>query len=180
MTGELDQELRAMREQFDRGFAQAPQAELAAPHNILAIRLGGEPFALALAQIAGLYVDRRIMALPSALPALLGLTSFRGQVAPVYDLALLLGRAAATAPRWQVLLRAAHPVALAFETFEEHLCVPAAQIIGALAHGGERAHGERMHDLVQDGSGTRPIIHLASLLDDIQQQAEQVLQQRSH
>ncbi len=175
MNAPLNQAVLDLRAEFDRGFAQAPRVAAAASLNMLAIRVAGEPYALHLDQIAGLYADRRIMALPTPLASLLGVTGFRGQIAPVYDLAALLGHVAGAAPRWLVLVRCAQPLALAFDQFESHFTVAPDQIMRAAAAPG-RPH---QCDTVQGCDALRPVIHLPSLHDDIQRQAGLALQQRS-
>lgn len=146
----------ALRANFDAGFARAPQAAGAERAGMLAIRIGGQPYALRLAQIGGLHADRRIVALPSPAPALRGVTGFRGQVVPVYDLALLLGHARSAAPRWLVQVRCADPLALAFDHFEAHFTAAPEQFIGAT---------------VQAAEGARPVIDLASLHEQLLRQS---------
>jgi chemotaxis signal transduction protein len=171
----LSQAVLELRAQFDSGFAQAPQAAGAPGSNMLAIRAAGEPYALYLEQIGGLYADRSIVALPSAVPSLLGVTGFRGQIIPVYDLAVLLGHARGAAPRWLVLVRCAQPLALAFDQFESHFSAAPEHIMHAAA-APDRPH---LCDTVQGADALRPIIHLPSLHDDIQRQAALALPQRS-
>ncbi|MDC8758556.1 chemotaxis protein CheW [Janthinobacterium fluminis] len=165
------QALDALRRQFDDGFAQAPAALAAAPLALLAIRAGDCAYALRLAQIAGLHADRHITALPGALPALLGVSGFRGQVAPVYDLAALLGHERAAAPRWLVLVRGPQPLALAFDAFENHFTAAAEQIMPAGA--------ARPWATVEGELGARPLIELPALFDDIRRQADLASRQRS-
>lgn len=171
----LSQAVQALREEFDSAFAQAPQPAGAAHHSMLAIRVGAEPYALHLEQIGGLYADRRIMALPTPVPSLLGVTGFRGQIAPVYDLAALLGHARTAPPRWLVLVRGGQPLALAFDQFESHFSAAPEQIMRASAAPG-RPH---LCDTVQGAQALRPVIQLTSLRDDIQRQADLALRPRS-
>src|SRR4029079_4392633 len=81
-----------LRAEFDRGFALAPSAGGAdGLEGHLAIRVGGDSCAPRLADLLGVYVDRKIVPLPSSVPTLLGIASFRGVLIPVHDLRLLLG-----------------------------------------------------------------------------------------
>ena len=80
-----------MRAEFDRGFALSPPVAGDAQEGYLAIRVGGDPCALRLADLLGVYVDRKVVPLPSSVPTLLGIASFRGALIPVHDLRLLLG-----------------------------------------------------------------------------------------
>jgi len=80
-----------MRAEFDGGFALSPPVASDAQVEYLAIRVGGDPCALRLADLLGVYVDRKVVPLPSSVPSLLGIASFRGALVPVHDLRLLLG-----------------------------------------------------------------------------------------
>jgi chemotaxis signal transduction protein len=106
----------ALREAFDRAFAEPPPQREEAPQKFLAVRAGGAPFAFRLAEIAGVAVDRKLTSLPSPVPELLGLAGLRGRLVPVYSLTALLGGIPeSTAGRWLVLIAEGH-VALATES----------------------------------------------------------------
>ena len=107
-----------LRAEFDRGFALSPPVAGDAHEGYLAIRVGGDPCALRLADLLGVYVDRKIVPLPSSVPTLLGIASFRGALILVHDLRLLLGYPARADARWLVRVRAAAPVGLAFDALE--------------------------------------------------------------
>jgi chemotaxis signal transduction protein len=165
-------QLLALREEFDRGFSQAPCMEMGSLEKLLAIRLGDGSYAIRIAEISGLYIDRRIMPLPTRVGTLLGVAGFRGQIAAVYDLAALLGYVRQTPPRWLVLLREREPVALVFDAFEAHLAVLPEQILrtdqaAAAAPDAARPH---LNDAVRTEHALLPIINLQSLLKDIRRQ----------
>lgn len=114
-----------LREAFDQGFS-LPVADASAGvavEDYLAIRVAGEAQLLSLSEVASLLPLRSVTRLPSPLPALLGIAGYRGSIVPVYDLGALLGYPPAVQaeapPRWMVIA-AAQPVGLAFETFEGH------------------------------------------------------------
>jgi purine-binding chemotaxis protein CheW len=150
-----------MREAFDRSFAEAPAVGQAAAEKFLAVRLGGDAYALRVSEIAGLFVDRQVTPVPTPSPSLLGLAAFRGVTAPVYDLAMLLGYAGTTSPRWLVLVRAAFTVGLALERFEGHLS--GSPVDGAEASGDARP----VRGVIGSGELARPIIQVASVLEAI-------------
>ena len=153
-----------LRRAFDRAFAEAVAHDAVQTDDLLGVRIGADPYALRLSEIAGLYVDRAVTRFPSGAPALLGFASFRGSMAPVYDLHLLLGRPVAKTPRWLVVARAA-PVAFAFEAFERHLRVPRA----AMAAQGEGQTSQPLiKEFVSIDGLIRPIVHLPSVLGAIQ------------
>src|SRR5437764_764516 len=58
--------------------------------DLLAIRLAGNAYAIKVREISGLANNRKIIALPSAIPELLGIAGIRGELVPVYSLAALM------------------------------------------------------------------------------------------
>ncbi len=122
----------SLREEFDRCFATLP-VPLEPTEELLAIRVGGDSYALRLREVAEISAGHPVSRLPSTTPHLLGLAGLRthraGVVVPVFSLASLLGAAGgADAPRWLALCDAQEPFALAFDFFEGHLRLPAAAL----------------------------------------------------
>jgi len=152
--------LHGLRREFDDTFARAPSGDSGAAQHMLAVRVGPEPFAIPVAQIQGLYADRRVVPLPTLVPELLGVASFRGRVVPVYDLAaLLLGTRSRTTPRWLVLVRGGAALGLAFDAFEGQLSL--------------RCESAGAESVCLDGV-VRPVVHLPSIARQIQSQADSV------
>ncbi|HVJ53731.1 MAG TPA: chemotaxis protein CheW [Aliidongia sp.] len=147
-----------LREAFDRSFAAPPRPDEGAAEDLLAIRIGGDPYAVRLSEIAGVHTDRKIVRVPGAPAALLGIAGFRGAIVPVYGTRDLLGDPG-PAGRW-LMLAAAAPIALSFELFEHHLRVPAGAVKPQEA-GGERRF---VRELVRTHSFVRPILHLAAIV----------------
>jgi chemotaxis signal transduction protein len=103
---------------FDRTFAQAPSLDAGESTGFLRVRVGGDAYAFALDAIVGLFVDKTVVALPSAALEMLGIAGIRGAIVPVYSLRSLLGYTVEReCPRWLVLARSPKPVGLAFEEF---------------------------------------------------------------
>ena len=181
-TAQLDATVLALRREFDDSFASAPRSATQPLQSLLAIRLGGDPYAIRVCEIGGLHADRRVTPLPTDVPELLGVTGFRGLIAPVYDLAAMCGYARANAPRWLVLLQQREPLALAFETFEMHFSVAPQSIVAAQV-GDSAAPGtmarQPMADAVHHGGCVRPIVQLPSLLANMAQRRALPIQQRS-
>jgi chemotaxis signal transduction protein len=155
----------ALRRAFDDGFAAAAAAKSARLEDLLAIRLGSDPYALRLSEIAGLHAGVKIVAVPSNRTQLLGIVGLRGIMAPIYDLAALLRYPPAANPRWMVLARMSQPVGFAFETFESHLQVPETAL--ANDEGSAYAGAARQHTsgTVRAGGALRPIILMASVVE---------------
>ncbi|MEZ4410586.1 MAG: chemotaxis protein CheW [Polyangiales bacterium] len=159
-------DVRQLREDFDRSFAEAPTPRGAAPEEFLAVRVGGEPYALRLSEVVALHRD--VLVSPyvvGANPVLLGLAVFHGAAAPVYDLGALLGAPARPPPRWVVLARAPALVGLAFDRFEAHVAVDAGELVAAAqgAPGGAMVRGA-----VPVGGAARPLVHVRSVVDAIE------------
>jgi len=146
--------LARLRGDFDRSFAAPPPAAATALTDLLAIRVGGDPYAVRLADVSALVVDRQATPLPAAAPELLGVAGLRGLVVPVYDLATLLGYPGAPAPRWLVLAAGTPPVALAFDGVDGHLRVPPEAIAAPQASTGE---------VVRTADGVRIVVDLPSV-----------------
>jgi chemotaxis signal transduction protein len=165
----------ALRAAFDRSFAEPAGAEATAQENLLSIRVGPQACAVRLSDVAGLFAGKPVTRLPSEAPALLGIAGFRGTIMPVYDLGMLLGQPRAESARWLVVAAAA-PVALAFDSFDGHLRVAADVIVPRQAGDSADRHVReflRVPDLVL------PIVHLPSVLDAVREQAPEAAQSES-
>lgn len=159
----MNDRVAELREAFDRSFAQAPSAQAAAAENLLAIKVGADRYLLRLAEISGLFADKRITWLPGPVPALLGIAGFRGSILPIYDLGMLLGCAKAAAPRWLVVAAA---VGLAFEGFDGYLSARPETIVPEV-----RAEARQRHvRAVLNTEVARPVLHLPSVLETIRSQ----------
>ena len=161
-----------LRRDFDRAFAEPPRARRAASVDLLAIRLRGDPYALRLAGIAGLFADKPLTRLPGSAREFLGLAGFRGSVVPVYDLRALLGDARGDAPRWLVV-SSGSAVALAFDGFDGYLKLPPERIARPAPGEPARAH---VHELARSADGAlRPLVDLGSVLAALRQRVRQDL-----
>jgi chemotaxis signal transduction protein len=165
-----------LRRDFDRSFAAAPVESEGRFEDLLAIRVGSDPYAVRLREVAGLFVDRTTVPVPGPVAELVGVAGFRGTLVPVYDLRALLGHPSHEPCRW-MLLTAAKPlrdgstnaVALAFDHFERHLRLPASTIAGRNAKGRTR----QGNDIVHAEGIARPLVDLPSLLEGIAQRAQE-------
>ena len=159
---QLDGKLHALRDEFDRSFADG-LAEARSEHlDFLAIRVAGDPYALRLSEVQSLHTDRTLVEAPSLVPGLLGMAGFRGVLAPIYDFAPLLGYGQRSAAEWLVLARNDAPIGFAFEHFDAHLRVEPDRV--SIAELG--AEGA-LRGAVQHGARALPLIHLPSLIEGI-------------
>jgi purine-binding chemotaxis protein CheW len=154
-----------MAEAFDQAFARTPRSLAAAAEALLAITVGGDPYLVRIGEIAGIHAGRRITPLPTGVAELCGLVGLRGTVLPVYDLGALLGYARAAAPRWLIVLAAA-PVALAFDSFDGHVKQAGAAVLEAGA-GDDRP----VREIAQSMNLVRPVLALSPVLDRLRRRA---------
>lgn len=136
----------SLRDDFDRSFALPPPARDPDTVDILLVRVGDEPWALRLAEVAAVHVDLAIAAMPTDDAAFLGLVTVRNALVPVFDLAVLRGaRGAASAGRWFVAPRGEIAMIFTVDGFDGH----------------HRAH--RADELV----GGRPILDVAEVAREV-------------
>ncbi len=137
---ELTERAGELREAFDRSFAEPATAAPTALEELLAIRVAGNPYALCMNEIAGLYLDQPVTVLPGRDSALFGLVGLRGSLVAVYDLAALLGETEQSGHRWIALAVGVDAVAFAFHSVDGHLRVPARSSVAAAPTTDEHPH----------------------------------------
>ncbi|MEP7051402.1 MAG: chemotaxis protein CheW [Pseudomonadota bacterium] len=159
-----EQKALSLREAFDQSFVEAVAGERPDELDFLEVRVAGDPYALRVSEVQSLHASRRIVAAPSQLPELLGMSGFRGVLTPVYDLARLLGYGAEPAAKWLVVARNSSPIAFAFGGFESHLRVVLDRVSAAALDSSGAVRGA-----VQRGGTALPLLHLPSLVAGIAQ-----------
>ena len=152
--------LGRIREDFDAAFARPISNYERELEDLLAIRIGDRAYALRLDQVVGLHRDRALVKVPTPVPSLLGLASFRGVLAPVYDTGMLLGHGPSESAPWFVAVSAPSLVALAVTEYEAHVRLPK-----AVVHSSSAVH---VHGAL------RPIVHVGTLLSTIEELASAV------
>src|SRR5690606_8463652 len=127
---------------------------------------GGESYALDLADIAGLHLDRRIAPVSGSVPEWLGMAGIRGTLVSVYSLAMLMGhdRPSAAQTRWLALCGTNRSIGLAFEAFEHHFSLDPGRITPAAS--GERNAGH-VSAIADTGEEKRLIIHVGAILTTV-------------
>jgi purine-binding chemotaxis protein CheW len=163
----LEPRLAEMRRLFDDAFAQPLPERGTARQPMLAIVAGGESLAVRLADIAALATARgSVVQVPSSVPELIGVTGIRGTLVPVFSLAALLGleRRSGEA-RWLLLCNARQlSLALAFEQFQEHIQVDAADVFAADA--ADRMGGY-LSQSVRHGDRLRALVNVPAIVEHI-------------
>ena len=153
-----------LRNEFDRAYAislssdQSEQTE-----NLLAIRLGGDLYAIRVNEIIGLAKDRKTIPLPGPIPELLGVAGIRGGLVSVYSLAALLGYGLnGNSGRWLALCGTEEPFGLAFSDFEGYIKVPFAQVYAQ-----NNVIREHVKDVARTEDSVRAIVNISSILDTL-------------
>lgn len=152
-----------LRREFDRGFAAPPHIE-SLKDDLLAIRIGAQPFAMRLSEIGGLFADKRVTKVPGSITALRGIAGFRGTLLPVYDLPALLGSPPSTQSLRWLVVAAVEPVAFAFASFEGHLRATRSEIVPRSAQDGPTPYAR---EYVRAANLMRPILDLLAILATI-------------
>lgn len=88
----LQQRVEDLRRAFDDAFAREAVVPRRDRISVILLRSGGAAYALRVSEMAALAVDRKIMPLPGAPPALAGLAGIEGRLVGVYAIGALLGQ----------------------------------------------------------------------------------------
>lgn len=152
-----------MRAAFDRTFAQPPVVSEATLDDLLLIGVAGDPYAVRLLEVAGVFAGRKVRWLPSSVPMFIGLVGLRGSILPVYDLRLLFGYQAMIPPRW-LFIAASAPIVLACDRFDGHRRVHRTAMTSVQQTGQSAPH---VREVVELSDGVRPLIHVPSVTDAI-------------
>lgn len=160
----MNERVEALKRDFDRAFAAPPRGVQEAFEDVLAIRVGGDPYAIRLADVASLGARPAAVPLPSRRPECLGLVGQGGSLAALYSLSALLGLSGGTStPRWMVLLKGGTGLALGFEGYDGYARIPLSEI-APLADAAKRRHVTRA---AGRGASTRLIIDIPSIVNDL-------------
>lgn len=111
--------LEELRANFDATFAEpAPTTDAGSRLRTLRIKVGERRMVLLASQLAALFPERTLYALPGAPQNLLGVAEVRGGLVPVHCLRTLLGDPRNEDIGWIAVLRGEPSLALAFDTLE--------------------------------------------------------------
>ena len=163
-----------LRENFDRSFALPPS--LASPEfeDLLMIRVAGDRYAIRLLDIAEIVTGRKIVAVPSATPDLLGLAGIRGGIVPVFGLSSILGYSPdSEPPRWMILCGSEEPIALAFSDFEGYLRLPKSELHADENFSATSEHMNYVTQVASTSDGVRSVISLTLIMATIRNRISQ-------
>jgi chemotaxis signal transduction protein len=131
----IEERLARLRLEFDGAFAEPAIRSSDDVETLLTLSVADADYAVRLREIEGLFADRAVATVPSPLPELLGLSSIRGRLVPVYSLGVLLGARSVRAPRWFVVAEGA-AAALAFDAMGSYARARPSELLAAETSGG--------------------------------------------
>ncbi|HEX4298913.1 MAG TPA: chemotaxis protein CheW [Devosia sp.] len=154
-----------LRREFDQSFALPAVGGKRPTVEFISVRLGSDTLALRVGEINRLLANAVVTPVPSPIGELRGIAGIGGKLVPVYDLAALLGQPS-TAGHWLVLA-ADRSIAFAFDQFEQHFRVDAAEI----APDPRPDRDFHIHSVARSADRTWSIIDLVSLAAAVKQRA---------
>lgn len=159
--------------EFDQSFTRRPVRDDAEIEELMAVRVGSDAYALRISEIAGLALDRPIVALPNSTGTFLGLAGIRGRIVTVYGLRGLLGGASAprVTPRWLAVLPESVALALAFDELDGQLRIPRSDLLSACELQSPRQH---IRAAARADGILRSVVDIGSLVDEIRSRAGQI------
>ena len=164
MRKSLSERQEEMREAFDRSFERPGLADGGRADDYLMLRVGSDPFAVRVPEVAHVARATDLCRIPSRQPLFVGVTSFRGVSVPVFRLSGFLGYAAPDRPpTWILLADSRDLVGLAVDGIEG--CARIRQEAGSI----EDAAGSSafVKHAVRAGGILRPIVDLQALAASI-------------
>jgi chemotaxis signal transduction protein len=153
-----------LKHEFDESFAINAGRQPASGYPLLVVRVGADRLAVPLAEIASVAPCPKLTVVPSRTPELLGIAGLRGELIPVFSLALLTGYPRdPEAPRW-LLLCGAERLGLAF-TRVQGQCSVMPDAMSPVASGPPRQR--HVSHLVDLEHGWCPVLSIASILREL-------------
>ena len=163
-----------LRQDFDHSFALPPSVASAQGEDLLMIRVAGDPYAIRLQDIAEIVTDRRVVAIPSVTPDLLGLAGIHGGIIPVFGLSSILGYAPDPgSPRWMIICDAEEPMALAFSDFEGYWRLPTSALHADENYRSTREHVKYVDKIASTPDGVRAVISMTLIMAAIRNRISQ-------
>jgi chemotaxis signal transduction protein len=170
--GDLTERLRQLRRVFDEGFSELPQGLREGGNTFLEVGSGENRVLVALEEVAVMEVRRKIVPLPGARAAFLGIAGIRGRLVPVYHLGQLLGlETTDSAGTWILVSRSDRMLGLAVDAFHGLKEIPAGDCHPDLSP------ARHVRAVVSGTDGLRSVVNMASLLAEIIPDAKLLLRE---
>lgn len=159
---DFGKKIALLRDRFDQTFALPPPVPITGRVRLLAVRVAESHYALRLADLASLNLNRKVVPLPGGVRELSGLMGLRGRFVAVYSLAALLdsGKQSAAEP-WVAQCGKDPSVGLSFAEFTGYLEADPQRFQRGT---GSATPEGLVREFVEDGSVTRAVIDLPSVL----------------
>ena len=158
------------RREFDSSFTVPAVISRKHVHLVVRIRVSDRIFAVKRDELTGISKLKQVLPIPSSASALLGITTVRGTLVPVFDLAAMLGLTSSREQAaWTLLINRATPVGLAFDDFEGQSEV----FSGNFFDGDPPQAGSYFHQIAETDAGKLPVLDIAGLLESIRKNAGQ-------
>jgi purine-binding chemotaxis protein CheW len=158
-----------LRRTFDESFAAPAVAPAADLDDYLTIRVGNGHYAIKTSDLSGLEVSRKVVAVPTSAPSLMGIAGVGGQLVPVYRLGQLLGHEDDHQNRWWLaIVGVDQPIALAIEELEGHIRLARADVHAPVGEGESRRY---LGKALRVEAGIRHIVDVESIVTAIRNQS---------
>lgn len=172
-----------LRGEFDRAFTTTPLAQGVLTGSetcdLLAIRVGGDPYVIKVTEITALAGRRKTVPLPTPIPELIGLASIRGGLVPVYSLAMLLGYGPRSVDskdsepsRWLAVCGTIESLGLAFNDLEGYFRVASSDIYPASE---SNVAGDAIRGFIKEvanvGGLVRAVVEIPSIVEAMKRRA---------
>lgn len=159
----VSQTAEQMRRTFDEAFAVPPAPARREETRYLAVRVGGATYGIPMGELAGIYHQRKVVAVPGGHGAMLGIAGIQGRLVAVYSLAKLLG-VAEEPSSWLAVCQGASGLALGVVGMEGQFSAPA-EALHAPAEGMAHLAGS-----LRRGAGVVHVLNLASIIQRIHEE----------
>ena len=163
----LSERATELRQAFDRSFAEPILADERKVVDFITLRIAGDPYAVRMADVAGLFNNVKITPVPGPLREMRGIAGFRGTLTPVYDLAALLGYPPSSAC-WIVLANAG-ALGLAFDAFEGHFRIDPS----AIAVQQNASAPQHVREIASHAGAAWPVVDIPSVVAAIRKRLPQ-------
>ncbi|MEW6777712.1 MAG: chemotaxis protein CheW [Bdellovibrionota bacterium] len=157
-----------LRKAFDQTFVFPPREQEGVYADLLAVDVGGDPYAVPLLGLSGLYSGCRIALVPGPVPELIGVAGIRGSAVPVYGLRQFLGYPDAAPSGWLVVSKESPRAGFSFDGFRAYARVAAADVVPSSEGGGARPY---LCSAARIDGVAIPVLDVPILLDEIARKA---------
>lgn len=170
-TSDVEKKAAALREAFDASFASPRVPATNEVEDLLAIRVGGDAYAIRLRDLVGVVARPMVAPVPTAARGALGVAGVRGELVAVFSLSAFLGYGdEPDAATWLALCGGEPQIALCFPELEGFLRLPRAALHAEGPRPDARAY---LTEVATTEAGARPVVALPRILATIRDRGRQ-------